>query len=333
MSDALSPAEIEALFARADRGAVPVQEPTAGAAGGPASGKRTRWLRTVDFSRPTKFSTDQERRLRRLVEAFCGQATQRLMAEHRLTMALEVIDVQQLTFVDAFKLLPAPSLHATLLTAPHGTRMLLSSEGRLMGTAVEALLGGDPGVADDRPLTEIDRRIARRLMDAMVGVLSGLLYEQTETTLELVDVHASDETVQIAANSEATLLITTEARLHGVSATVALLVPYTAIAPFAGAFARRQDAVAVDDPGAEAAVRTGLSRVQVALRAEVASVEVSLDELLALRPGDVLKLEGSAADPVQVLADRTLVHLARAGRSNGRRAVQVLRPASSEGDT
>ena len=324
MSDALSPDAIEELFARADRGAVPMAAEQDASRGHDAN-RRTRWLRTVDFSRPTKFTTDQERRLRRLLDAFCAQAAQRLMAEHRLPLELEVIDVQQLTFVDAFKLLPEASVHATLTSAPHDARLLLSSEVQLMCTAIEALLGGDPTVpVPDRPLTEIDRRIVRRLMSSLTAVLSGLWFEQAETTLDLLEVHASDESVQITANSEATLALTLEARLHRSTATVALLVPFSVIAPIAGAFARREEAVVSDDPAAGAAVRDGLSRVELTLRAEVASTEISLDDLLSLAPGDVLKLDGSATDPVRVLADRTPVYTAVAGRSGGRRAVQVL---------
>src|SRR5207244_3047832 len=67
---------------------------------------RSRWLRTVDFTRPTKFSTDQERRLRRVHEGFCRAASTRLAAEHRIPLDLEVIEISQLTWSDAHALVP-----------------------------------------------------------------------------------------------------------------------------------------------------------------------------------------------------------------------------------
>ncbi len=56
MNDFLSAAEIDALFDQANSGRPPVESSDSG------QGRRTRWLRTVDFSRPSKFGIDQQRR-------------------------------------------------------------------------------------------------------------------------------------------------------------------------------------------------------------------------------------------------------------------------------
>ena len=40
----------------------------------------------MDFTRPTKFTTDQERRIRRAMDTFTERATTRLAAEHRTAM-------------------------------------------------------------------------------------------------------------------------------------------------------------------------------------------------------------------------------------------------------
>ena len=82
MNDFLSPEEIERLFDRASEGALPMVEPDAKP--GSNAHKRARWLRTVDFTRPTKFSTDQERRLHRDMDSWSGMVAQRVMAENRL---------------------------------------------------------------------------------------------------------------------------------------------------------------------------------------------------------------------------------------------------------
>jgi outer membrane receptor protein involved in Fe transport len=95
MNDFLSAAEIDALFDQANSGRPPAENSDSG------PGRRTRWLRTVDFSRPSKFGIDQQRRLRRIMEVFCASAATRLSAEHRLEVELEVIDAGQFTFANA----------------------------------------------------------------------------------------------------------------------------------------------------------------------------------------------------------------------------------------
>ncbi len=287
---------------------------------------RQRWLRTMDFRRPATFSTDQERRMRRLMEAFCATAAQRVAAEHRLPVELEVIDVQQLTWADAFGLLPDDSVHGTLATAPHGGRLLLSSHKPLLCTALEGLLGGDATEAQLRELTPLDLIVVRRLLGTFVEALSGLWFDQAATTLSLVEVDDVPEAVKVASASEPTLALTLEARLHRLSSIVSVLVPSSAFAPVAAAFSQPDDAAPPPDARTAADLRHRLEQVDVELRTEIAQTTLALEELSALRPGDVVRLDGRAGDPVTVFVDDTPVYASRAGRSGTRRAVQVLAP-------
>jgi len=60
------------------------------------------------------------------------------------------------------------------------------------------------------------------------------------------------------------------------------------------------------------------------VRAEVAAVELPIEQVLALQAGDVLRLDAPADGGVTLYADNVPVHRARPGRSGGRRAVQVI---------
>ena len=122
MSDFLSAAEIDALFDQANSGRPPVESSDAG------QGRRTRWLRTVDFSRPSKFGIDQQRRLRRIMDVFCASAATRLSAEHRLEVELEVIDAGQFTFANALESVPESSVAAVVETAGSETKMIMTAE-------------------------------------------------------------------------------------------------------------------------------------------------------------------------------------------------------------
>src|SRR5215211_5853233 len=108
------------------------------------------------------------------------------------------------------------------------------------------------------------------------------------------------------------------------SATLALLLPYSAIAPVAHRFSSRDDVSAGDDDERRAsAVREAVGRVEMTVRAEVASVDLPIEQVLSLQAGDVLRPDARADDGVTLFADAVPMHRAMPGRSGGRRAVQV----------
>jgi flagellar motor switch protein FliM len=323
MSGSMDPTEIEKLFARANDGDLPVESDVVG---GPPS-RRARWLRTVDFTRPTKFSADQERRIRRALDTFTERAAQRLAAEHRTTIEMEVIDLGQLTWNDAFAQVPDGSVMITMDTGPHEARMLLTCELPVVLVALERMLGGNPETASrERELTDIDLMVVQRLFTTIVESLSSVWFDIAEMTLQIAAVDTQVETIQVASGAEPTLALTMEAHVDGVGATMSLLVPYASIAPVASSFSRRDEDVATRDPRSVDAVRHELTLVDVSLRAEVADTMLSLDEVLALQPGDVVALDANAGAEVTLFADRTPVHRGRAGRSGKHRAVQITTP-------
>jgi flagellar motor switch protein FliM len=59
------------------------------------------------------------------------------------------------------------------------------------------------------------------------------------------------------------------------------------------------------------------------VRAEVAAVDLPIEQVLGLAPGDVLRLDARADDGVTLFAGAVPMHRAMPGRSGGRRAVQV----------
>ena len=314
----LSPDAIAALVEAAKEGRLP-DDAT-------ADRGRQRRMRTVDFTRPTKFTSDQERRIKRALETFCRTASTRLSAELRMPLELEVINVSQLTWGNAHAQVPSRSVSCLIDVPDVTTRMLLSAELSLVRSAIELLLGGagagDGSPQRDRRLTDIDWALARHFLDRLIAQLSIVWEDITDFALSVAALDMHLETAQTAPVSEPTLALTIEARMDRDSSTLALLLPFSAIAPVAHRFSSRED-VAGEDALQAAAVREAVGRVEMTVRAEVAAVDLPIEQVLALQPGDVLRLDALAGDGVTLYADAVPMHRALPGRSGGRRAVQV----------
>ncbi|HEV2812747.1 MAG TPA: FliM/FliN family flagellar motor switch protein [Solirubrobacteraceae bacterium] len=324
MSSTVDADRIAALMAAA--GAQPGRSADGGE---PGTGRRPRWLRTVDFSRPTKFTTDQERRLTRAIEAYCRTASARLAAE-RVPCELELLDCSQHTWSNAQAYVPPGSVIALAGIEPLGTRLVLSAEHALLHGALEALLGGSPERAPrDRKPTDIDLLLIRRVFETLVEALSSVFADHAGIELAVTDIDPAGETTYLEQPSEPTLALQMEARLGRASTVMVLLLPYHAVEPVLGRFSGRDDGNGGPDQNTADAVRAGVSRVDVTVRAEVAERIMPVHEVLQLKPGDIVKLGGAAGSDVTLFAEDVPVHTARPGRSGSRRAVQVLGPAET----
>ena len=311
---------IAALVDAARRGEVETKEPERPA-------RRPRRVREVDFTRPTKFTQEQMRRWERGHEAFCRTTGTQLSAELRAPIELEVLNVSQQIWFGAVTEIPQPSLYAILETSI-GTNAVLSCEVRSMMRLIERMLGsGTPSKPTTRELTEIELALTRRTFAAMIPALSRTWEEMIGLTLELVAVESQSLNLQLAPSSEPTLVVTIEERADGSSSTMSLLVPHRAIETVAdrlgsGHYGEQRDVEV--DAETEAALHSALAAVNVELRAEVGAVELTIGDVLALKPGELVALGARAEAGGTLYADAVPVHRIRPGRSGNRRAVEVL---------
>jgi flagellar motor switch protein FliM len=322
VSGILSEERVAALVEAAKEG-----QPEQASGGG--SG-RSRRVREIDFSRPTKFSQDQQRRVAREHESFCRSVATRLSAELRAPIELEVLHVTQLTWLSALAEIPQPSVYAVLLTDPLATRMLLSAELGAVRRLIARLLGGlDPGRPEERGLTEIELALARRLFAVLVSGLSLSWQDLLGLRLSIETLETQQHSIQLAPPSEPSLVVTVELRDQGSSSTLSLVVPYLAIEPVAarlqGALHYNETSLAAQaDPAVAAALRSSLAAVEVELRAEIAALEIPLGRALALAEGDVIRLGRPAERGVSVAVGGLVLYRGRPGRVGKRRALLVL---------
>ncbi len=279
----------------------------------------------IDFTRPTKFTPDHERRLHRALVAFCRTSSTRLSAELRLPIELEVGDVTQLTWANAHDRLSSSTLCAIVELDPVGTQVLLGADLGFILTGIESLLSGPcEETPPERRLTEIDLALARRLFDGMLAQLTVVWRDLAGVDLRLAAVDTQLETAQVAPVSEPTLSLPMRARMQGTEFALALLVPHRAIAPVeARILGRHADGGEAPSPAERQQLRDGLGAVEIEVSAEIAGTEIPAQRALLLQPGETLPLGTRVAEGLGLCVEGVRVLRARPGRSGSRRAVQV----------
>ena len=315
--DRLSRDQVAALVEAAKQGHLPEQST-------PAGQRRGQRLRTVDFSRPTKFTSDHQRRISRAIDTFCQTSVTRLSTELRTAIELETINTTQATWSAAQAQMPAGSLWVTLDVQPIGTRMLLTIEQSFILMCLDCLLGGAPDKPPrERRFSEIDTMLTQRLIESMVHQMSLVWHDLAGITLSIIDIESFNDASQIAAVSEPTLVVVIESRVNKHSASMALLIPWLAIDPVAEHLSGKETNAPEAAMAGAAEIGRAVANVPVTLRAEVAAVELPIDEILALGPGSVIKLGVQADQGVTLFAENVKLARAQPGCNGPRRAIQV----------
>ncbi|HTB50205.1 MAG TPA: hypothetical protein VK701_04445, partial [Solirubrobacteraceae bacterium] len=130
-------------------------------------------IRTLDFSQPTKFTTEIRRRISGAIEQFCEALSGRLTNELAVEVELSVAEVDQHTWAAAKARLAADAVAVAVEAKAIERHMLLSVEQPLLLQALECLLGGQAAQAPaERHLTDIDWVLARSLFDGVLAELS-----------------------------------------------------------------------------------------------------------------------------------------------------------------
>jgi flagellar motor switch protein FliM len=316
MAEHLDESQIEALFAAGS------DAPSAVAGHPRAPGMRRRSVKAVDFSRPSTFSKEQERRLRRAHEVFCRSASTAVSGEARTPVDFEVLDLRQLTWSNAVRETESDSIYAVVRLGGGGAQIVLAVERLFVLTLIERMCGGtDASPAADRRLSEIDAVLTEGVIKGLVEQLSQAWDQWFDVKLQFEALELDTRGIQIAQLAEPTVVITIELWLAKHTFLMTLMLPHAAVKDASATFlARAADALS-EDPVAEAALRRALGGIAIELRARVGSVQLTADQLLALGEGDIVRL--GPATGVTLYADEVPLHRGRPGRERNKRAIQI----------
>src|SRR3954447_11507157 len=289
-------------------------------------------VREIDFRRPSKFNREQVRRLEHAHDTFCQSASSRLSGELRTELQLGVLGTDQLPYsVVMAAEVPRPSFITMIKIEQLETEIALVMEmplahclvGRLLGAGANASTGGNPS-----NLTAIEVAVARRAVNSLVDSLSTTWMDLAEVSLKPVATSLSPLGVSIVPPSEPTLLLKFSAQVDNVASVMTLLLPHRSVEALMHLFEHNVYGMQLDESSSSHEMHDAMGGVDVELRAEVAAVELSLADVLRMRPGDVIPLERPVSRGVTLYVDEVPAYTGNPGRNGNVRAVQVREPWS-----
>lgn len=320
-SDILSQDELDALLAGVD---VLEPEETAPA---PAHSPPAR---AYDFTSQDRIVRGRMPTLEMINERLARGLRLGLAGLLRRSPEVAVEPVEMKKFGDYLLGLSAPcSVNLVKARPLRGTALVVFSA-PLVEALVEGFFGGDArraraGGAHEFTPTEL--RLAGRLLDCVLAALQKAWEPVERLALRQVGCESDPQLAQVLSPSEVVTVSGLRLAFAGGGGLLQVVMPYGMLEPVrellaAGVQSDREDL----DPGWSEALRAQLRQAAVRLDCSLTRTELTLRELLALRPGDILPVD--IPESVCARVDGVPVLRARHSVSRGMRALEVLAPVA-----
>jgi flagellar motor switch protein FliM len=216
--------------------------------------------------------------------------------------------------------------HLTLvrLKALRGT-ILLAADAELVGRIVESRFGGSgrfPVAPSNREFTLFEHKSMRHMAAIIIEQLA-LAWKPIAVLEPEILRHESNPQLAGIANAAETVIVSVfEVKLGGGSGKLTVAIPYVLLEPLherlmSGIVERPFD----QDQRWHEALQRGVGQAAITLNVELAIIEMTVRELLSLRPGDVFEIE--RPNSVTVEAGGLPLFLGRWGRNGRKIAVRI----------
>ncbi len=340
MDDLLSDGEVSALLSELDVGMAGASTPEVSStvSAAPEAGitvdEQGRKIKTYDFNRPNRFSKDHMRTLEMLHEIFSRGFTASVAAYLRTVADIKVVSVSQLPFREYTMSLPRPDCIFVLKMEPLDGSFLLEMNPELVLTLIDRILGG-PGKAPTAPreLTLIEQSVIEKIVNRGLETLQEAWLKVGHFQPKLTGYETTAQFVQVVAPNEIAAVIEFEVKINEVTGKMSMCIPYVVLEPIIGDLsAQKWFTVGKKESTAETveSLTKVMREAMMPIVVRVGAAQITVQEMLRLKAGDVIRLNTSPHHEIEVLIEGLVKLKGRPGVSSKKKALQVTKVYSPE---
>jgi flagellar motor switch protein FliM len=257
-----------------------------------------------DFRRPDRIAKDQLRAIHVLHENFARSLASSLSAYLRAYVVVNLVSVEQLSFVEFSQCLPSPTCIVSLGMKPYDGNALLEINPGLVFPILEMLLGGSAKSVSklNREVTEIEQSILEGIFRIILNDLKSSWQMVTQMHFSIDSFETEPQLLQILAPNEAVVAISMEVRIGENAGMMNLGIPSIIIKMLRQKFdqqwsVRKTQATEEEHQRLFRLIKPSQFKIDVRLQGPTLRVE----DLLKLEEGQVLAFDYPAENDVDFL--------------------------------
>ncbi|HZG84391.1 flagellar motor switch protein FliM [Paenibacillus sp.] len=319
MVDVLSQNEIDALLAALSSGEMDAEELK--------KEETQKKVRSYDFKRAVRFSKDHIRSLTRIHENFARFLTTYFSAQLRTFVQINVVQVEQLPYDEFIRSIPKMTILNIFEAEPLEGRMVLEVHPNVAYAMLDRLLGGT-GTSPSKitTLTEIETIVMERIFSKAFDSLQEAWKTVIEINPRLEALETNPQFMQIVSPNETIALISLSTKIGDTTGMINLCIPHVVLEPIMPRLSVNNlffSPKKTRAPEEMEVLQERLQRATLPIIAELGTSTITIREFLQLATGDVIALNKSVDDPLEIKIGDRPKYIGTPGTVKGKLAVQI----------
>jgi flagellar motor switch protein FliM len=294
---------------------------------------RVHEARVHDFARSEGLSRAVVQALEGIYSSFARAATVTLSAYLHGAFEVSLLSLDQLSYRQFAGSVPEPTVAGVFSVSPLPGRAILELNPSIGFWIVDRLLGGEGEIVKaPRPLTELEKALIEGTLSRMLRELGTAWEEMVHLAPELIEIIDSVGAAEIAKPDDAVAVAWFEVTVGPIAGMASVCFPVISLKLGKVGAGLSEDAVG---EGARAEVSslwegldTAISGVGVNCVVRLGTTRISVAELTGLEKGDVLCLDRSVDESLEILVGDAPKFRCRPVASAKKLAVEILGDAS-----
>lgn len=321
MADILSQDEVDLLLSAVSQGEIGEEKQPEAPEEGPH-------LAAYDFRRPERVSKEQLKGLQSLFEALSREMSILFPPFLRTVVRIDLISIDQLTYDEFILSVARPTALIVVNMAPLDGNAVFELNPGMIFPIVDRVLGGrGDALPEMRELTEIESRIASRIVMMILDCLRRSWDQLVEFRTSIVTMESDPLIVQIVAGSEMVVLVGYEIHVGELIGNMNICVPLMVLNPVLDMISQQAHFTRKMSPDVALVTRQTiehtLSKVKVPVDAVLGHAILQLQDVAQLQVGDIIQLDTSPEAPISVEVGGIPRFLAMPGKRKEQSSVQL----------
>jgi flagellar motor switch protein FliM len=333
MAKILSQEEVDALLSEFSEeeatlpAAVPAVAPARKEVPPKKKKEKERKVAIYNFRRPDRVSKEQLRSLYYLHDRFARSISSSLSTYLRALIDVNLYSVEQFTYAEFLLSLSDPAYFNFISMDPLEGSAILEFNPKILFSMIDKILGGkgeDFGGAL-RTVTDIERTLIEGVVKVILRDLEESWKPLIKLKMTIVATETSPQLIQVVVPNEIVVLIVFELKVGEAKGFMNLCIPAIAIEPIAKRFSRNWYADrAKTGVDMVKKIKLNLLNTRIGLEAGIYDNTITINDLLDIKAGDVIRLETKTSDEIHVKLNGIKKYSAYQVKKDRKKAVQIV---------